>query len=98
MMEIAEAGKRPAPPASVIDAETATPIASRWSRLGYAMGTSGMTIGATPTNLFLLYYLTEIAGLRAGLAGIAIAIPKIWDAIVDPMFGGWIDRCAIRMG
>jgi GPH family glycoside/pentoside/hexuronide:cation symporter len=68
------------------------------ARLGYALGTSGLALGSTPINLFLLYYLTEIAGLRAALAGLAVALPKIWDAIVDPMFGGWIDRTAIRMG
>jgi GPH family glycoside/pentoside/hexuronide:cation symporter len=67
------------------------------SRLGYALGTSGISLGSTPITLFLLYYLTEIVGLQASLAGLAVAIPKIWDALVDPMFGGWVDRTAIRM-
>jgi glycoside/pentoside/hexuronide:cation symporter, GPH family len=67
-------------------------------RLGYAFGTSGISLGSTPITLFLLFYLTEVLGLRASLAGLAVALPKIWDAMVDPMFGGWVDRTAIRMG
>ena len=69
-----------------------------WRRLGYAFGTSGISLGSTPITLFLLFYLTEVLGLEASLAGVAVALPKIWDAVVDPMFGGWVDRTAIRMG
>ncbi len=90
-----------APAGSFIDGSAPHAQRSRsnvWARVGYALGTSGINLGATPTSLFLLYYLTEIAGLRAALAGVAVALPKIWDAVVDPMFGGWIDRTAIRMG
>lgn len=57
-----------------------------------------MTWGSLPLNLLLLYYLTQIAGLPAGLAGLVIALPKIWDALIDPMFGGWIDQWSMRIG
>lgn len=67
-------------------------------RLGYTLCNVGVAVGTVPTNILLLYYLTEIVGLRAGLAGLVVALPKIWDALVDPMFGGWVDQLSMRMG
>jgi Na+/melibiose symporter-like transporter len=69
-----------------------------WRRLGYALCNVGMGIGQVPTNVLLLYYLTEVVGLHAGLAGLVVALPKLWDALVDPMFGGWVDQVAMRTG
>jgi Na+/melibiose symporter-like transporter len=66
--------------------------------LGYPFCNVGISIGVLPFNLFLLYYLPEIVGLPAGLAGTAIALPKAWDALIDPAFGGWIDRVSMRLG
>lgn len=68
----------------------------RW--LGYTLCNVGVTWGSLPLNLLLLYYLTQIAGIPAGLAGLVIALPKIWDALVDPMFGGWVDQWSMRIG
>lgn len=69
-----------------------------WRRLGYALCNVGMSIGAVPANVLLLYYLTEVVGLQAGLAGLVVALPKLWDALVDPMFGGWVDQLAMKTG
>ncbi len=76
----------------------AEPRIGVWRRLGYTLCNVATAIGTVPTSLFLLYYLTEIVGLRAGLAGLVVALPKIWDALVDPMFGGWIDQVSMRSG
>lgn len=67
-------------------------------RFSYALCNVGMSIGMVPTNVLLLYYLTQVVGMQAGLAGIVIALPKLWDALVDPMFGGWVDQLAMRAG
>ncbi len=72
--------------------------AFRWRWLGYACGDVGIGLGGIPTNLLFLFYLTDVVGLRAGLAGLALALPKIWDVLVDPALGGWTDRLALRMG
>ncbi len=69
-----------------------------WRRLGFALGDVGIGLGAIPTNMLFLFYLTQIVGLRPGLAGLALALPKIWDALVDPMLGGWTDQFALRLG
>jgi GPH family glycoside/pentoside/hexuronide:cation symporter len=68
----------------------------RW--LGYTLCNVGVTWGSLPLNLLLLYYLTQIVGIPAGLSGLIIALPKIWDALVDPMFGGWVDQWSMRIG
>jgi Na+/melibiose symporter-like transporter len=69
-----------------------------WRQAGYALCNVGRSISEVPTNLLLLYYLTQVLGLEASLAGLAVALPKIWDALVDPMFGGWVDRASVRAG
>jgi len=71
---------------------------STWQRLGYALCNVAVALGTVPTSILLLYYLTEVVGLRAGLAGLVVALPKIWDALVDPMFGGWVDQMSLRIG
>lgn len=69
-----------------------------WQRWGYALCNTGTAIAQVPTNLLLLYYLTQVLGMGASMAGLAVALPKVWDALVDPMFGGWIDRASVRIG
>lgn len=71
---------------------------SRWQRWGYSMCNVGSGIAGVPINILLLYYLTQEIGLRANLAGLILALPKVWDALVDPLFGGWIDRISRRAG
>ena len=70
----------------------------RWlHRWGFALGSAGMGVGVTPMTVLLLYYLTSVVGMRAAIAGLVLALPKIWDALVDPMLGGWTDRRATRL-
>jgi Na+/melibiose symporter-like transporter len=68
------------------------------SRLGFAMGGTGVAVGAMPIQLLLLYYLTETLHLSPGLAGIVVGLPKIWDMLIDPGLGGMVDRVAQKLG
>ncbi len=74
------------------------PAVSLRDKLAYGLGSASTASLYAPYALLLLYYLTEIVGMPPGLAATAVALPKIWDALVDPIFGGWIDRLALRMG
>jgi glycoside/pentoside/hexuronide:cation symporter, GPH family len=87
-----------APPPDVMAPPEAPAKFGRWRWLGYAFGDVGIGLGGIPTNLLFLFYLTDIVGLRAGLAGLVLALPKIWDVLVDPALGGWTDRLAMRLG
>jgi len=74
------------------------PVFSVWRRCGYALCNVGTAIAAAPVQSLLLFYMTQILGIAAGLAGIIVALPKVWDALVDPMLGGWLDRTSLRLG
>jgi oligogalacturonide transporter len=49
-------------------------------------------------SLYYLTFLTFVMGLPPALAGLAIAIAKIWDGISDPMMGIIVDRTKTRWG
>lgn len=73
-------------------------VVPRSSRIGYALGSATGGFGATSVSIFYLFYLTNIAGIPAALAGTVLALPKAWDAFVDPVLGGLVDRHAMRLG
>ena len=66
--------------------------------LTYGAGSIGAGIFSTIPGLLLLFYLTDTLAVPAGLAGLAIVIPKIWDIITDPIVGAWSDRTRTRWG
>ena len=41
--------------------------------------------GAALISVLYLFYLTDVIGIPPGYAGLALLIPKIWDAINDPL-------------
>lgn len=62
------------------------------------MSGSAIGIASVPVNMLLLFYLTQVVGLRPGMAGLLVGLPKIWDIVVDPPLGGWVDRISARIG
>lgn len=46
----------------------------------------------------LLFYLTDVVGLAPALAGTAIALGRVWDAITDPVVGYISDNTRTRWG
>src|SRR5208282_3787737 len=70
-----------------------------WSRrFGYGFGSAFGGFAYASINILYLFYLTNVVGLRPGLAGAVLALPKVWDAFVDPALGTWVDRQATRLG
>ena len=47
---------------------------------------------------FQLYFLTDVARLRPDYAAWAVALPRLWDAVNDPLFGLLSDRLRTRWG
>lgn len=68
------------------------------TKLAYGAGDAGPAITANVLVFFLLYFLTDVAGLSPGLAGWVLAIGKISDAINDPIIGVLSDRTRSRWG
>jgi GPH family glycoside/pentoside/hexuronide:cation symporter len=71
---------------------------SRREVVGYALGSVGTGGFGTLPGLVLAYYLTDTLGVAAGLAGLAVTLPKIWDVVVDPIIGRASDASARRRG
>lgn len=66
--------------------------------VGYGVGSIGTGMFSAVPGLLLLYFLTDTLGVAAGLAGLAIFIPKIWDMITDPVMGMISDRTVSPWG
>jgi glycoside/pentoside/hexuronide:cation symporter, GPH family len=68
------------------------------TKLGFGICDLGGNLFFTMIGFYLLIYLTDVVGLAAGLAGTALMIGKIWDAVTDPAVGYLSDRTRSRMG
>ena len=71
---------------------------SRKVKAGYGVGDLGGNLFFTMGGFYFLFYLTDVVGLAAGLAGTALMIGKVWDAITDPVVGYLSDRTRSRFG
>jgi GPH family glycoside/pentoside/hexuronide:cation symporter len=72
---------------------------SLWTKLGFAIGDLGPATGpGTIIPFFFLFFLTDVVKLNPSLAGLALLIGKIWDAVNDPLFGFLSDRTRTRWG
>ncbi|MDR2185532.1 MAG: MFS transporter [Treponema sp.] len=67
-------------------------------KLGFGIFDLGGNLFFTALGFWSLNYLTDTAGLAAGLAGFAVMIGKLWDAVSDPVMGYISDRTRSRWG
>jgi GPH family glycoside/pentoside/hexuronide:cation symporter len=67
-------------------------------KLGFGVLDLGGNLFFTALGFWSLNYLTDTVGLAAGLAGTAVMIGKLWDAVTDPMMGFISDRTRSRWG
>ena len=85
-----------------VNASTDPPIAeaqlSTTTRLGWGIGSLGMSLLFNATSLLLLRYLVDHVGIAAALAGLLIGGAKIYDAITDPLMGTISDRTKSAAG
>ncbi len=67
-------------------------------KLGFGVCDLGGNLFFTMIGFYLLFFLTDIVGLAAGLAGTALMIGKVWDAVTDPAVGYLSDQTRHRWG
>jgi glycoside/pentoside/hexuronide:cation symporter, GPH family len=79
-------------------AKLTIPKLTFWEKLAYGAGDTGPAMTANVLAIYLLVFLTNVAGMSAGLAGLTLGVGKIWDAINDPMVGVMSDRSKHRWG
>lgn len=79
----------------------ATPALARrplGMRVAYSVSTLGFGAFEGSARYFLLIFYSQVAGLDAALAGLAIGISLVADALFDPTIGAISDRTRNRLG
>jgi GPH family glycoside/pentoside/hexuronide:cation symporter len=60
-------------------------------KITYGFGDLGNGFMFDMGQLYLLKFFTDVAGIPAGIAGLVFLITKLFDAVVDPLVGTFID-------
>jgi Na+/melibiose symporter-like transporter len=68
------------------------------TQFGYGAAEMGIFAVEMMVRLHLLKFYTDVAGLSAQLAGLAIAVAMFWDAFTDPIMGILSDRTTWKSG
>lgn len=68
------------------------------TKLAYGVGEVARSTTSTIQNFFLLFFLTNVAGLNATLAGTVLLVGNIWDVLNHPLIGVLSDRTRSRWG
>lgn len=71
---------------------------SRKTKIFYGVGDIGNAVVNSAIQFFLMKFYTDGALILPALAGNALLIGKLWDAINDPLFGWLTDRTKSRFG
>src|SRR5215203_7537082 len=82
----------------LVTAVSPAPRLTRGTHVGYALGSIGTAAFGTVPGLLLLFYLTDVLGVAAGIAGLVIFLPKAWDVVLNPWIGSRSDRTESRWG
>jgi GPH family glycoside/pentoside/hexuronide:cation symporter len=67
-------------------------------KAGYGVAELGLAGGELLLQLYLLEFYIRSVGLSPMLAGAALAIAILWDALTDPLMGGIVDRTRTALG
>jgi GPH family glycoside/pentoside/hexuronide:cation symporter len=68
------------------------------TKLFYGIGDLGNAVVNSAIQFFLMKFYTDGALVLPALAGNALLIGKIWDAVNDPLFGWLTDKTKSRFG
>jgi len=67
-------------------------------KLAFGVGQSSEGLHQAGINAFLILYYQQVLGLPASLAGAALLVAMIFDAVSDPAVGVWSDHVRSRWG
>ncbi len=65
---------------------------TRKTKFAYGLGQIAETVKSTGFDIFLFFYFTQVLGLSGALAGLAVMIALVFDAVTDPLAGYISDR------
>lgn len=67
-------------------------------RIGYGVGDFANNMMFTPVNSFYTYFLTNIAGIGAGVVGTLLLISRLMDGVSDLIVGVLMEKVHSRFG
>jgi len=68
------------------------------TKIGYGVGDFGANLVFQVLLFFLMYYFTDVLGIKPEVAGIIVLASKSWDAVSDPLMGTISDKTNSRWG
>ncbi|SQG64234.1 glucuronide carrier protein [Corynebacterium renale] len=66
--------------------------------ISYALGDVANNLTFMMTSMFLMVFMTDIAGVGAGIAGTIYGVTKVWAGVSDLIAGQTVDRINTRWG
>ena len=69
-----------------------------YNKVGYGSGDVAGNVVYVLLSAFVMIYLTDTAGLNAGVVGTLMMVSRIFDGFSDIIFGALLDRTNTRMG
>ncbi|GAA0998576.1 MFS transporter [Acrocarpospora macrocephala] len=74
------------------------PIIKIPEKIAYAFGDIGSNLVYAPATSFVLFYLTNVAGIGAAIAGTILLIGQLLNGFTDVTIGVLIDKTSTRWG
>ena len=68
------------------------------ARAGYSFGNFGKSVVWSTMEYFFLFFLTELWGVPPQVAGLAILLTLVWDALSDPLAGYLVEQTSTPLG
>lgn len=68
------------------------------SKIAYGIGDMALCLTTGVLAILYMKFLTDYQGLNPFIAGLVIALARVWDGISDPIMGYIADRTKTRMG
>ncbi len=69
-----------------------TPRLKATTKIIYGIGQGAEGVKMAAFSVFLIFYYNQVLGLSGSLAGLAIGIALVFDAVADPLVGSLSDR------
>ena len=69
-----------------------------YNKVGYGSGDVAGNVVYVLLSAFVMIYLTDTAGLNAGVVGTLMMVSRLFDGFSDIIFGALLDRTNTRMG
>ena len=80
-----------------MSSETSQTLSTK-EKVGYGLGDTASNIFFFGVNAWIFFYYTEICKIPPATVGTLLLVPRLWDAISDPLMGALADRTRTKLG